>query len=250
MTTLQIKGTIIPNDDKWIYNLLDMDSTAPSDIVLPDNNEPLDIEVNSGGGDVFSGSEIYTALRDYQGDVNVKVVGIAASAASVIAMAGNNVSISPTAQIMIHNVSGGTAGDYREHNKVSEILQKGNNSIASAYMAKTGKDLDELLNLMNEETWLTAEEAKEQGFADEIMFSNDKAQAPKMVASASPVIPQDVIERLTNAMKPNFSLDELADKVTEKIEAKQEQSNTVNTTDSNSNEEPEAKKTGFARFFF
>lgn len=248
MTTLQIKGTIISNDDKWIYNLLDMDSTAPSDIVLPDNNEPLDVEVNSGGGDVFSGSEIYTALRGYQGDVNVNIVGIAGSAASVIAMAGNKVSISPTAQIMIHNVSGGTAGDYREHNKVSEILQKGNNSIASAYMAKTGKDLDELLNLMNEETWLTAEEAKEQGFADEIMFSNDKA--PKMVASASPVIPQDVIERLTNAMKPNFSLDELADKVTEKIEAKQDDLAKNNQQNSTTNKEPEAKKTGFARFFF
>lgn len=243
MTKLQIKGTIIPNDDKWIYNLLDMDSTAPSDIVLPDNNEPLDVEVNSGGGDVFSGSEIYTALRGYQGDVNVNIVGIAGSAASVIAMAGNKVSISPTAQIMIHNVSGGTEGDYREHNKVSEILQKGNNSIASAYMAKTGKDLDELLNLMNEETWLTAEEAKEQGFADEIMFSNDKA--PKMAASASPVIPQDVIERLTNAMKPNFSLDELADKVTEKIEAKQDDL----AKNNQQNNEP-SKKTGFARFFF
>lgn len=248
MTKLQIKGTIIPNDDKWIYNLLDMDSTAPSDIVLPDNNEPLDVEVNSGGGDVFSGSEIYTALRGYQGDVNVNIVGIAGSAASVIAMAGNKVSISPTAQIMIHNVSGGAAGDYREHNKVSEILQKGNNSIASAYMAKTGKDLDELLNLMNEETWLTAEEAKEQGFADEIMFSNDKA--PKMVASASPVIPQDVIERLTNAMKPNFSLDELADKVTEKIEAKQDDLAKNNQQNNEPNKEPEAKKTGFARFFF
>lgn len=248
MTKLQIKGTIIPNDDKWIYNLLDMDSTAPSDIVLPDNNEPLDVEVNSGGGDVFSGSEIYTALRSYQGNVNVNIVGIAGSAASVIAMAGNKVSISPTAQIMIHNVSGGAAGDYREHNKVSEILQKGNNSIASAYMAKTGKDLDELLNLMNEETWLTAEEAKEQGFADEIMFSNDKA--PNMVASASPVIPQDVIERLTNAMKPNFSLDELADKVTEKIEAKQDDLAKNNQQNNEPNKEPEAKKTGFARFFF
>ncbi|MEK2500401.1 head maturation protease, ClpP-related, partial [Tetragenococcus halophilus] len=244
----QINGTIIPNDDKWIYNLLDMDSTAPSDIVLPDNNEPLDVEVNSGGGDVFSGSEIYTALRGYQGDVNVNIVGIAGSAASVIAMAGNKVSISPTAQIMIHNVSGGTAGDYREHNKFSEILQKGNDSTASAYMAKTGKDLDELLNLMNEETWLTAEEAKEQGFADEIMFSNDKA--PKMVASASPVIPQDVIERLTNAMKPNFSLDELADKVTEKIEAKQDDLAKNNQQNNEPNKEPEAKKTGFARFFF
>lgn len=248
MTKLQIKGTIIPNDDKWIYNLLDMDSTAPSDIVLPDNNEPLDVEVNSGGGDVFSGSEIYTALRSYQGNVNVNIVGIAGSAASVIAMAGNKVSISPTAQIMIHNVSGGAAGDYREHNKVSEILQKGNNSIASAYMAKTGNGLDELLNLMNEETWLTAEEAKEQGFADEIMFSNDKA--PKMVASASPVIPQDVIERLTNAMKPNFSLDELADKVTEKIEAKQDDLAKNNQQNNEPNKEPEAKKSGFARFFF
>ncbi|AYW50800.1 Clp protease ClpP [Tetragenococcus halophilus] len=248
MTKLKIKGTIIPNDDKWIYNLFGMDSTAPNDIVLPDNNEPIEVEINSGGGDVFSGSEIYTALRNYQGNVDVKVVGIAASAASIIAMAGNKVSISPTAQMMIHNVSSAAAGDYNALAHESNVLKNYNSSIASAYVDKTGKDMDELLNLMNEETWFTADEAVKQGFADEVMFSNDKA--PKMVASASPVIPQDVIERLTNAMKPQFSLDELTDKVIEKLEAKQEQSNTVNTTDSNSNEEHEAKKTGFARFFF
>ncbi|HDU0270238.1 TPA: ATP-dependent Clp protease proteolytic subunit, partial [Listeria monocytogenes] len=85
---LEIKGTIISNNQKWIYDMLDMESTSPRDIVLPENNESIDVIINSGGGDVYAGSEIYTTLKGYNGTVNVKVVGIAASAASVIAMAG------------------------------------------------------------------------------------------------------------------------------------------------------------------
>ena len=105
MKTIQIKGTIISNDERWIYDWFEWEATAPKDVILPETGEPIEVHINSGGGDVYAGSEIYTALRSYQGDVTVKIVGIAASAASVIAMAGDTVEISPTAQIMIHNVS-------------------------------------------------------------------------------------------------------------------------------------------------
>ncbi|MBO8759618.1 ATP-dependent Clp protease proteolytic subunit, partial [Staphylococcus aureus] len=102
---INVKGAIIPNDDKWIYEMLEMDATSPKDIAdsLPDTNEDIDVIINSGGGDVYSGSEIYTSLKTYPGKVNIKIVGVAASAASVIAMAGDHIEISPTAQIMIHN---------------------------------------------------------------------------------------------------------------------------------------------------
>lgn len=235
MAKLEVKGTIISNNQKWIYDLFEMDSTSPKDILLPENNEPLEVVINSGGGDVYAGSEIYTALRDYRGDVTVKVVGIAASAASVIAMAGDTIEISPTAQIMIHNVSSGASGDHRALAHEAEVLKNYNNSIANAYLDKTGIEKDELLELMNHETWLTAEQAVEKGFADKVMFANE--EVPMLVASVSPVIPPDAISKLAEKLKPQFSLDDLAERVAEKLNPKKEESY-------------ESENTGLKRFFF
>lgn len=235
MAKLEVKGTIISNDEKWIYDLFEMDSTSPKDILLPENNEPLEVVINSGGGDVYAGSEIYTALRDYRGDVTVKVVGIAASAASVIAMAGDTIEISPTAQIMIHNVSSGASGDHRALAHEAEVLKNYNNSIANAYLDKTGIEKDELLELMNHETWLTAEQAVEKGFADKVMFANE--EVPMLVASVSPVIPPDAISKLAEKLKPQFSLDDLAERVAEKLNPKKEESY-------------ESENAGLKRFFF
>ena len=123
-TKIKVKGTIIPNDLKWIYDWFEMDSTCPNDVsnILDGiNGEEVEIEVNSGGGDVYSGSEIYTALKSYAGNKVVKVVGLAASAASIIAMAGDRILISPTAQIMIHNVSSSASGDYRNLEHEAEL---------------------------------------------------------------------------------------------------------------------------------
>lgn len=232
---INIKGTIISNDEKWLYDWFDMDSTAPSDIVLPENNEDVEVTINSGGGDVYAGSEIYTTLRAYPGNVTVKIVGIAASAASVIAMAGNKVEISPTAQIMIHNVSSGVRGDHNSIRHEADVLENYNTSIANAYVDKTGQDMDDLLKLMNKETWFNAQQAVDNGFADEVMFSNE--QAPKLVASLSPVIPHDVIEKLMNNMKPNIDIDVIVDKVVEKLNTKDKEA-----------EKP--VNVGFGRFLF
>lgn len=200
MKKINIKGAIVSNDDKWIYDLFEMEATSPNDVanVLKDaTGEPIQITINSGGGDVYSASEIYTELKDYSGDVEVRIVGIAASAASVIAMAGK-VKMSPTAQIMIHNASTIAIGDHNEMSKTSDFLQSVNRSIASAYQQKTGLNQDELLDLMNKETWLTAEEAKEKGFVDEIMFD----EQIKAVASAPGALPPQVINKMrSDALK-------------------------------------------------
>ena len=129
----------------WIYDWFDWDCTAPKNVVLPETGEDIEVHINSGGGDVYAGSEIYTALRSYSGKVVVKIVGIAASAASVIAMAGDEVEISPTAQIMIHNVSSNVSGDHNALLHEAEVLEGFNKSIANAYIYKTGKALDDLL---------------------------------------------------------------------------------------------------------
>lgn len=238
MKQIQIKGVIIPNDDKWFYDWLEMDATAPRDIVLPETGEDVEVLINSPGGNVYAGSEIYTALRSYSGQVHVKIVGIAASAASVIAMAGNYVEISPTAQIMIHNVSSGTYGDHKALIHEAGVLEGFNESIASSYMAKTGKSLDELLELMGQETWFTAEKAVEHGFADSVMFAKDIV--PGLMASQSSAIPSNVIEKMRKAMTPpKLDIDKLAEKVAEKLAIKESK-----------NEEVETLNQGFGRFLF
>ena len=160
---VNVKGTIIPNDDQWIYDLFDIDATSPAKVskgitAAAEKGEPLEIYINSGGGDIFAASEIYSAIREYSGDVKIHVVGLAASAASVIACAGRS-DISPTAQIMVHNVSSVASGDYHDMDKMSENLQKANETIANAYITKSGMTKEKALEIMDKETWLTADEA-------------------------------------------------------------------------------------------
>jgi len=197
---IKIKGVIISNDWKWIYDLFEMESTCPKDIdaqIEAAKGEDLEVEINSGGGDVYAGSEIFTALKAYSGDVVVKILGLAASAASVIAMAGKKVIISPTAQIMIHNVWSRASGDYRDMEHEAGVLKGWNKSIANSYMLKTGMSQEELLRLMNKETWMTAQEALENKFADEIMFDEGLQLAASFDRSG--LLPKEVIDKLMNA---------------------------------------------------
>src|SRR5690606_38566253 len=124
------------NDDKWIYEWFGLEATSPKDItdvIEKLDGEDLEIEINSPGGNVFAGSEIYTALKNYPGKVTINIVGLAASAASVAAMSGDVVRISPTAQIMIHNARNRQEGDYRAMQHSAEVLENVNKSIANAY---------------------------------------------------------------------------------------------------------------------
>lgn len=169
---INVSGDIISNDDKWIYDWLEWDSTCPNDVknalVTKPENEKLTVLVNSGGGSVMAGQEIYSLLRG-RNDVEIKVQSLAGSAASVIAMA-NRCEISPVAMIMIHNVSMyGVSGDYHDMQKNAEILRQMNAALAGAYTAKTGKPQEEILKLMDRETWLTANQAVEMGFVDGII---------------------------------------------------------------------------------
>lgn len=176
MIKIDIKGAIVGNDSKEIYNWLGLESTCPKDVISKLNKakgKPVEININSSGGDIFAGGEIYTALRNYKGDININIVGLAASAASVIAMVGN-CKISPTGLFMIHNVSSYCNGDYNELEKQASILQTANKAIANAYKEKTGLTENKLLELMNNETWLTAEQCVNLKFVDGIMFEDKK----------------------------------------------------------------------------
>ena len=197
MRKIEVKGTIVGNADKWIYEWFGMDATCPKDVnaaISEANGEPLLVEINSGGGDVFAGSEIYTALKAYAGTVEINIVGLAASAASVIAQAGHS-RISPTALFMVHNVSGSAAGDFHDMQQEAEILQTANKAVAAAYLEKTGKSMEELLGIMDAETWMDAHKAVEYGFVDEVMF----ASAPTLTNGIG-VLPAQTIHKLKDLL--------------------------------------------------
>ncbi|MGJ5606386.1 Clp protease ClpP [Latilactobacillus sakei] len=198
-TKIKINGPLVRGDDKWVYDFFGMEATSATDVLdnLPADNSEVEININSGGGLVDVGAEIYTALRAYAGPVTVNVMGMAASAASIIAMAGDTVKMSPVARIMIHNASAESAGDYRAMDKMSDMLKNANDALSNAYMIKTGMDKDKLLDLMNETTYLTADKAKELGFIDEVMF--ESSDEPTLVASeTSTLLPKSVIDKVRN----------------------------------------------------
>jgi ATP-dependent Clp protease protease subunit len=169
---INVYGVIIPNDYKWYFDWFDEDSTCPRDVnnILNEaNGEEVEVYINSPGGIIEAGSEIYTMLREYQGDIKIKIVGQACSAASIIAMAGK-CEMSPTALMMVHCVSTYASGNHSDMEHTAEVLRTADDALSNAYIAKTGMSKEEVLAMMEEETWLTAEQAKEKGLIDGIMF--------------------------------------------------------------------------------
>ena len=139
----------------------------------------ITVWINSPGGDCVAAAQIYNMLMDYKGDVTVKIDGIAASAASVIAMAGTKVLMSPVSMMMIHNPATIAFGDKTEMNKAIEMLDAVKDSIMNAYEIKTGMSRAKISHLMDAETWMDAHKAMELGFADEIMQrAEEDVEAP------------------------------------------------------------------------
>lgn len=129
----------------------------------------ITVWINSPGGDCVAAAQIYNMLMDYKGNVTVKIDGIAASAASVIAMAGTKVLVSPVSMLMIHNPMTAAFGNSDEMQRAIEMLSSVKDSIINAYEIKTGLSRAKLSHLMDAETWMDANKAVELGFADEIM---------------------------------------------------------------------------------
>lgn len=136
----------------------------------------ITVWINSPGGDVFAAAQIYNMLRDYKGNVTVNIDGVAASAASVIAMAGNTVCMSPVAMMMIHNPATLAAGEAKDMQKAIAMLNEVKESILNAYEFKTGLSRAKLSHMMDDETWFNAKKAVELGFADKILFDSDEGK--------------------------------------------------------------------------
>lgn len=208
---IEIKGDIIEDDSQWIYDWIGWSYTTAKNVKNALNDakgESVTLKINSPGGSVFAASEIYTELRNYKGEVNIEIVGLAASAASVIAMAGKS-KMSPTAQLMVHNVSTYASGDYRDMEHTAEILKNANDTIANAYISKSGMSRDNALELMNKESWLTAAKAKKLGLIDEIMFEDSNNLGLKGLNNfkkhglynSFSSIPKELLEKLISANK-------------------------------------------------
>lgn len=136
----------------------------------------ITVWINSPGGDVFAAAQIYNMLMEYKGDVTVKIDALAASAASVIAMAGTKVLMSPVGLMMIHNPMTIAIGDSREMQKAGEMLDEVKESILNAYEIKTGLNRTRISHLMDGESWFNAKKAVELGFADGILEDTEKAE--------------------------------------------------------------------------
>ena len=168
---LRLEGTIA--EESWFD-----DDVTPAAFKgeLFSESGPVTIWINSPGGDCVAAAQIYNMLMDYPGDVTVKVDGIAASAASVIAMAGTRVLMSPVSTMMIHNPLTVAMGDTEEMRRAIQMLDEVKESIINAYEIKTGLSRTRLSHLMDAETWMNANKALELGFCDEIMFQRQEAE--------------------------------------------------------------------------
>lgn len=198
---LHLNGTIA--EESWFEDDI---TPALFRAELEKCSAPITVYINSPGGDCVAAAQIYTMLIDYPYDVTVKIDGIAASAASVIAMAGTKVLMSPVSMMMIHNPATVAMGDHTDMEKAIAMLDSVKESIINAYEIKTGISRKELSAMMDSETWMDANKAVELGFADgileremqtmnvsaPILFSQRKADAAlvnRMMRDAVPVQP-------------------------------------------------------------
>lgn len=201
MKAIEMKGEVIPDDYSDVYDWLNYQYFSPqsiSDALTEANGEDVSLEINSQGGYIDAGSEIYTELMEYPGEVNAKIVGYACSAASWIALAADHVAMSPTAQMMIHRASGGALGNSSDMKSEYNALDQMDKSFVDLYSQKTGKSPEEIYQMMTDTTWMNAKTAVENGFADEVMFENKE---PALVnADGSLSVKPEMINKIKNLL--------------------------------------------------
>lgn len=213
---ISIRGPIVSSNDHRFYQWMGMEATSPRSVaeaLAKGGGERAEVEINSGGGEIFAASEIYTALRNYKGGVHIRIVGLAASAASIIAMAGES-EMTPTGMMMIHNVQTSAGGDYRQMEHTAGILRDANHAISSAYVAKTGRTEQEIAAMMDAETWVTADRAVALGLVDRVMELDGGAK-PLIADFCAGMLGADALKRVENLIKnqagePDFFMPERA----------------------------------------
>ena len=202
MVTIPVKGIVTPNDMAEVYSWFGYDVVTPNDLSEALNNangEDIILEINSPGGYVDAGSEMYTALKKYSGNITAQIVGQACSAASWIALAADRVEMSPTAQLMIHRASTGVDGNVDDVASALQSLNSLDSAFVDLYSKRSGMDKQDVYRMMCKTTWMNAKEAVNNGFADAIMFEENSAPAV-INAYGIPVLSNQMITKLKNLL--------------------------------------------------
>ena len=190
---INVKGPIVDNDTGLIYHWIGFECCCPRDIekaLQEAAGEDVVLEINSPGGYCDMGSEIYTLLREYEGNVAAHII-CATSAATVISCGADKVLMSDTGVYMIHNAKNSVSGDYRDMFSNGDALVAYNESIVNAYVRKTGKSREDLHEMMDYTTWMSAEKAIENGFADGYLLGDPNDKADKNDDEKKNDIPQN-----------------------------------------------------------
>lgn len=191
----------------WIYEVIGKDFWTGDGVTAKSFQKELselkasqiDLHINSPGGEVFDGIAIYNLLKQHPAEITTYIDGIAASIASVIALAGDKVYMAENAQYMLHNPFGLVMGDSADMRKMADVLDKIRGSMANTYMTKSGKTEQDINALMDSESWLNAQEALDAGFVDEITDKMDMAACAKFV----PVMAEVGFKRIPKTINPN-----------------------------------------------
>lgn len=172
---IRIEGPIQMEESFWAWLFDEEEQTAKGlrEEIRKTDGKDITVWINSNGGECIAASVIYTALKEHKGKVTVKIDGSAISAASVIAMAGDEILMSPTSVMMIHNPLTCAEGEVKDMEKAIEVLTEVKETIINAYAAKTGKPREEISRLMDDETWMGAKKAVDLGFADGILWDQN-----------------------------------------------------------------------------
>lgn len=174
---------------------------------------PVSVNINSPGGDFFEGLAIYNLLREHDGEITVKVLGLAASAASIIAMAGDTIQVARAGFMMIHNAWAVAMGDRNYLRETADQLEPFDRAMADIYAAQSGMDAKEISELMDAETWMGGSEAIEKGFADELLPSDQVAEGEKASAAS--------VRRLESALRASGMSASAAKKLISELKASQ-----------------------------
>lgn len=232
MKAIEMKGEVIPDNFSDVYDWLNYQYFSPqsvSDALSEANGEDVSLEINSPGGYIDAGSEIYTELMEYPGTVNAKIVGYACSAASWIALAADHVVMSPTAQMMIHRASSVAIGNSSDMMSEYNALDQVDKSFVDLYSKRTGKSPEDIYQMMANTTWMNAKTAVENGFADEVMFENKE---PALVnADGSLSVKPEMINKIKNLLHRDAEVSKKTNDVSKPSENKEKEPKKSKTND-------------------
>ena len=171
---LRLDGEIVSDDDIWIYEWFGIPAASPNafrEALAEHKGKAITVWIDSWGGDVFAAAGMYNALKEHKGKVTVKVDGKAVSAASIVAMAGDELLMTPVSIMMLHNPLTGVRGEAKELRRVADVLDEVKEAIMNAYEMKSGRSREEISTLMDRESWMSAKTAIAEGFSDGMLYA-------------------------------------------------------------------------------